>query len=247
MKNKYEIRGDVTIIYLKKKTGKSFECLIDTNDLEKMIKFPHTWHVLGCDDIHIYARGLLGVKNNKKISVLMHRFLVDCPEEYIIDHINGDTLDNRRENLRIVSNAENCQNRRSGNRDSKSGIRGVHWDKQSNKWKSLIYVGKNKYYLGLYDDKEKAGEIASKARAILMTHSNEPKEYINIKVTELLRTNEQGYRNNKSSGIRGVSWHKIRGKWGAYLGRNKKQIILGYYDDIEDAAAAVAEARKNLA
>ena len=61
--------------------------------------------------------------NGKNVTERMHRIIVGAAHGTIVDHINGDGLDNRRENLRIVSHKENCINRRS--KSSKTGFKGV--------------------------------------------------------------------------------------------------------------------------
>ena len=74
-----------------------------------------------------------------------------------VDHMNGDTTDNRRENLRVVSLTENARNR-VGWKNSKSGIMGVGWDNARQKWTS--YIGANDktkpLRLGRFDTKEEA-------------------------------------------------------------------------------------------
>src|SRR5882672_2771828 len=84
-------------------------------------------------------------KNGKSFHIHLHRMIMGNPPKNMdVDHINGDTLDNRRENLRICTHAENARNcgARSHN---KSGIKGVNFDRKRNKWLALItYNGKTK-------------------------------------------------------------------------------------------------------
>lgn len=92
---------------------------------------------------------------------IMHNGPVD--DDLVIDHINGCGLDNRIENLRVVSVLENNRNKRRSNRGSASGFTGVTFDKQAKKWKAHIEVlGKHKS-LGHYDDPETAYEARRRA------------------------------------------------------------------------------------
>lgn len=83
----------------------------------------------------------------KENSLLMHREIMKAKYGTLVDHINGDTLDNRRENLRIVTTRQNQQNRHRG----KSSIYpGVSIKKATSKWQATIVVNKVKIHLGYY-------------------------------------------------------------------------------------------------
>ncbi len=78
-----------------------------------------------------------------------------------VDHINGDPLDNRRENLRLVTSKENHWNMGPGKTNT-SGYVGISWNKKRKKWRTLVrftceQAGKRKHkFLGYYNDKEEA-------------------------------------------------------------------------------------------
>ncbi len=83
----------------------------------------------------------------------------------VIDHANGNTLDNRRENLRSASTAENIQHRVRLNRNNSSGVHGVHWDASRKKWTAKIMSHGAVSHLGRFDDKAEAAiaySLASK-------------------------------------------------------------------------------------
>lgn len=75
-----------------------------------------------------------------------------------VDHVNGDKLDNRRQNLRLVSTQKNQVNRRRMSRNNSSGVRGVHRNNVSsrNPWTAQITVQGKNIYLGIYPTLEDA-------------------------------------------------------------------------------------------
>lgn len=85
----------------------------------------------------------------------LHKFLIDKNNSSYIDHINGNRLDNRKSNLRKCTNQQNCCNTRLSKNNS-SGITGVYWSKEKNKWTAQIMVNRKCIYLGRYDNIDEA-------------------------------------------------------------------------------------------
>ena len=84
----------------------------------------------------------------------LHKIILESNKYEVIDHINRNPLDNRKDNLRISSAMKNAQNHNLPNKN-KSGCSGVH-KRTNKKWEAtLIYNGK-KYCLGMYDNLEDA-------------------------------------------------------------------------------------------
>jgi hypothetical protein len=144
MKNRYEIRGDVTVIKAKRK-GETFDVLIDTKDLPRLLEIDNTWLVDGKG----YVYGKIDQKR-----ILLHRFIAKTPDGLLTDHINHNKLDNRKCNLRIVTNDQNQQNRKGSY--SQSGHRGVYFHKPTQKWTAKGKLHGKLYHLGSYDTVEEA-------------------------------------------------------------------------------------------
>jgi hypothetical protein len=69
---------------------------------------------------HAYA------STGNRPAIPMHRMLLDAPKGFFVDHINGDGLDNRRENLRLCTRSENAQNQKTQHRPKTSKYKGVN-------------------------------------------------------------------------------------------------------------------------
>jgi hypothetical protein len=82
-----------------------------------------------------------------KDGIRMHRFIMQTPREQQVDHINGNGLDNRRENLKNCSHSENQRNRGANNNNC-LGIKGVV--KKYHRYQAFINIKRKQYYLGTY-------------------------------------------------------------------------------------------------
>lgn len=78
------------------------------------------------------------------------------------DHINHDTLDNRRANLRIATNALNCQNKLRGK--GRSPFRGVSWFAETGQWMAKVGLDYHRHYLGIFDTDLEAARAAEAFR-----------------------------------------------------------------------------------
>jgi hypothetical protein len=88
----------------------------------------------------------------------LHSLLMQPPKGTHVDHINGDKLDNRRANLRVVSPSVNQANRRRRHPRNTSGVRGVGLFQGGPKWRAQITVDRKVRHLGLFDTLEEAAE-----------------------------------------------------------------------------------------
>lgn len=169
MKNRYEIKGDETVIFLRKKDGTILEALIDTADLPKAQEYQGKWSPrLDPSSSCHYVEGAIRL-GEKKTSLKLHRFIMDPPPNKQIDHINQNPLDNRRVNLRVVDPFENCQNR--GMRiDNTSGYRGVTWDESMKNWRVRVRSKGKTLFTKNFDDVHEAGKVAEEMRMKFMPY-----------------------------------------------------------------------------
>lgn len=87
--------------------------------------------------------------------VYLHVYLLKPPLDMVVDHINGDKLDNQRHNLRIATDMQNSQNtQKQKGRSSK--YKGVVWDASRQKWKAQIKHENKNTNLGRFDSEEEA-------------------------------------------------------------------------------------------
>lgn len=142
--NKYDLSGEYGIGYTENGTAFYF----DLEDYDKIKDY--YWNNNGNDE---YFRTTV----NKKTE-LLHRFImgVDNNSSLVVDHINTHHReDDRKSNLRIVSNSENQMNRRLA-KNNTSGTSGVDWVKKTNLWRSRITINNQTITIGCYKNKEDA-------------------------------------------------------------------------------------------
>lgn len=140
---------------------KGFFTKVDDEDYERLAV--HRWQAhprCGYPNKIGVTRGLK--KDHKSLTITMAREIVNAPNGKYVDHINGDTLDNRKCNLRICSNAENVRNRGS-NKNNTSGYKGVNLEKKNGRWTTRIQVNQKMIHIGCFATKEDAAVAYDKA------------------------------------------------------------------------------------
>ena len=88
----------------------------------------------------------------------MHREIMEAKRGIIVDHINRNGLDNRKENLRFVSRSQNAMNSEREGYPYTSKYRGVCLGKRRKKWRAYICVGLKQKYLGYFYSEEEAAK-----------------------------------------------------------------------------------------
>lgn len=104
-----------------------------------------------------YATRNIRLESGKRITIKMHRMILglNVGDEMFGDHINGNRSDNRRENLRSCSHAENQRNAKKNSNNS-SGFKGVSFDKQHKKWVAQISINGKGSRIGFFSTPEAA-------------------------------------------------------------------------------------------
>ena len=134
--------------------------MVDNEDFEMLNKWKWFAYKNPPDRI-FYAIGKPKKLQGKQY-FYMHRYLMQPPKEYDIDHKNRNGLDNRKNNLRICTKTQNQGNRLLG-KDNTSGFKGVSFHKASNKFSAYIRMNNKRKWLGLFNDKLKAAKVYNQA------------------------------------------------------------------------------------
>lgn len=135
--------GNCIITIFSKLQNKTIEIVVDEEIYYDLIKY--NWHLT---NNYIYT-------NNH---IALHRYVMNYIGKDFVDHINGNTFDNRKENLRIVTPKQNAMNRLSG-KNSTSNYVGVHLNKKTNRWISRINTNGKNIHLGTFDTEIEAARI----------------------------------------------------------------------------------------
>jgi len=143
------------------KLDKGYETIVDDSDFEHLNSVG--WFALESGGA-TYAVRHVPKKNTKtgKTLTRMHRVIMGEPLNKCIDHINGNALDNRWNNLRICSHSQNIRNQKP-QIGKTSKYKGVFLDKRTNKWGVKIKVNMKKIHLGQFCNELEAAKVYDKA------------------------------------------------------------------------------------
>lgn len=97
----------------------------------------------------------------------LHRLVVGAKKGDVVDHINGDGLDNRIQNLRICSCKQNLQNQQKTTKKCSSSYKGVSFCKFTNKWRAYISANNKRLCLGRFDSEADAALAYNKKATAL--------------------------------------------------------------------------------
>ena len=182
-----------------------------------------------------YKKVNLAMKGRKKafeISQLVAMaFLGHEPDGHklVVDHINGNKLDNRVENLRIVTNRANVSTCfRTDNGTFSSEYVGIYWNINSLKWHSSIYYDGINIHLGLFDNEIDASNAYQKALSKIENGNFNPNDY----------------KTKFSSKYKGVNLDKRVNKWMARITIKGSRKFLGYFNNEKEAYEAQQKALK---
>lgn len=152
-------------IELNRQKGENLWAIIDLEDLDRVLNIPYTWFAKYDEDIDSFYAVTSWYYPELKRSkpVHLHQFIMNANGK-VVDHENHNTLDDRKSNLRVIADSNNSKNRKTRNKNNKSGYRNVSWD--GYKWVVQLQINKKNVALArfAYEDLDKAGQFAEEMR-----------------------------------------------------------------------------------
>lgn len=151
--NTFDVVGDYVVGHTE-----NGDFLFDLDDLERLKNINKYWKINNSNYVLCYI-------NDKEYQ--LHRYIMRLgrysrKEDIIVDHINGNRLDNRKQNLRVTHRKNNPKNCKTYSNNT-SGVKGISWNRDRQKWHVSIQVNKKPIYLGLYSDIEEAKAVREEA------------------------------------------------------------------------------------
>lgn len=205
------------------------EAIIDVADADLVTQYK--WHA---------AKGYAiaaGRVDGRRKTISMHRIILAAPDGQEVDHINGDRLDNRRANLRLVSRADNMKNKRAYG--GSSVFKGVNWRERAGKWIAQIQVDGKCSHIGQFDSELDAAWHYNREAARLFgefARLNDVGDYCPTLIKVEKKKRQSLYRH--------VSWNKTNKRWAVIMvidGRNR--FIAQFKDQHEAGQCAVEQCR----
>lgn len=212
-------------------------CEIDDEDYDKVKDYKWTYN------------GRYAVANIKSKTTNMHRLIImyykEIPKEQIIDHIDGNGINNKKDNLRICSQSNNQMNKSKTSSKTTSKYKGVCFDRNHGKWNAClektIHTKRKKFNLGLFESELEASIVYDINAIILFgeyaktNHSRD--NYKDISSYE--NYIKIGKPKKKTSKYKYIYWMGNINKWAAEIQYKKVKHRIGFFKDEKEAAINV--------
>ena len=126
--------------------------LIDREDFDKVKDYG--W----CARFDKVGKTFYATTRTHGTRLIMHRLILDAPNSFVVDHIDHNGLNNRKNNIRICTQSQNCMNKKVQLNNS-SGYTGVSFHKIKNKYQATIMVDRKQIHLGTFNTALEASEV----------------------------------------------------------------------------------------
>lgn len=212
------------MVQIKLKNGGT--AIVDDVDFLRLNE--HIWN-----EVDGYAVRWSKLPNGRNVKIYMHRDVLNFPRGFDVDHINGNKLDNRKDNLRVVTKQQNQFNR-GAIKGSTSKYKGVSWFAKDGLWRASIRIDKKQRHIGLFHTE---AEAAGAYNAMAILHHG---EYARLNEVPTIDDwmERRAFKIKGRSKFRGVSLHKAPNKWRASISFKGRRIYIGIYDSEVEAAKA---------
>lgn len=213
--------------------------IVDEQDFDKIKDYK--WSSIFCGK----AKSPYAVSSHFGKIVYMHRIVMGAKSDQFVDHIDGNGLNNSRENLRFATNSQNNMNQ-SKRLDNTSGHKGISWCPDREKYQVYINIDRKRKSLGRYKTLEEA--IYVRDRAVKSHYGEYARENSSlpqnaeIKPQRAIPRTLRRIGSNNSSGKTGVTKH--RGRWLATITIDGKPKRIGLFAELENAIAAREKAER---
>jgi hypothetical protein len=140
--------------------GEGFYTIVDLSDYYLLNNF--RWSAKR-DRRNIYAVRFLNEPLKQATIVSLHRIILNSPPNFLVDHKNGHTLDNRRENLRLATRSQNVHNKCKTQSETSSKFIGVSLEKRRGRWDVRIRHEGKQIWIGAFDNEIDAAKAYDEA------------------------------------------------------------------------------------